>query len=261
MPQEPKYPVLTVIKSAEIINYLSTVIDNRGVSITELSKRLAIGKSTVHRILDTLLFCGYVEKNGETNCYRLGWRLYSIGQAVPQQNQIAALDKQILIDVAERTSEIVNLGVLRGAETVIISQVDGSVGSLRVSVQPGTVEPVYATALGKVILSGRDDSEIISLAKTLMPFELFTNKTVTNEKELLAVVHQAEKRGYALDNEEYTYGLVCMACPVRDYTGKIIAAISVSMPAARYNKASHARVLSALRDGTKNASYALGYRK
>ena len=137
MSQEPKYPVLTLIKSIEIINYLSTIIDNRGAYITELSQHLSLGKSSVHRLLDTLLYYGYVEKNEATKCYRLGWKLYTIGQMVPQQNQLASLDKQFMIEIAEKTAEIVNLGVLRDNETVIISQVDGSTSSLRVNVQQG----------------------------------------------------------------------------------------------------------------------------
>lgn len=260
MSQEPKYPVLTLIKSIEIINYLSTIIDNRGAYITELSQHLSLGKSSVHRLLDTLLYYGYVEKNEATKCYRLGWKLYTIGQMVPQQNQLASLDKQFMIEIAEKTAEIVNLGVLRDNETVIISQVDGSTSSLRVNVQQGTSEPVYATALGKVLLSEQSDMEILKILKTVEPFVPYTNRTISSGEGFLKAVRLARKRGFATDLEEFSTGLVCIACPVRDYTGKIIAAMSVSMPKVRYNRTSHAKILAALREGTKKASYALGYR-
>lgn len=260
MSETPRYPVLTVIKSIEIINYLSTMIDNRGATITELSKHLSLGKSSIHRLLDTLQYYNYIEKNELTKCYRLGWKLYTIGQKVPQQNQLASLDKQFMIEIAEQTAEIVNLSVLRDNETVIISQVDGSTSSLRVNMQQGTREPVYATALGKILLSEQSDGEILRILKTVEPFVSFTTRTISTEEDFLKAVHVARKRGFATDMEEFSPGLVCVACPVRDYTGKIIAAMSVSMPRARYNRTSHAKILAALREGTKKASYALGYR-
>ena len=88
MADEPKYPVKTVTKAIEIINYLAQDTGNRGIGVSELSRVLGMGKSTVHRLLDTLSFYGYVEQDGETNQYRLGWELYKIGQVVPQQNQL-----------------------------------------------------------------------------------------------------------------------------------------------------------------------------
>lgn len=260
MPQAPKYPVLTLIKSIEIINYLSMLIDNRGATITELGSYLSLGKSSIHRLLDTLLYYGYVEKNELTKCYRLGWKLYTIGQMVPQQNQLASLDKQFMIEIAERTAEIVNLGVLRDNETVIISQVDGSTSSLRVNMQQGTREPVYATALGKILFLEQSDEDILKILETAKPFVSYTSRTISSEEGFLKAVQQARKRGFATDLEEYSPGLVCIACPVRDYTRRIIAAMSVSLPKARYNRTSHAKVLAALQEGTKKASYALGYR-
>ena len=76
MADEPKYPVKTVTKAIEIINYLAQDTGNRGIGVSELSRVLGMGKSTVHRLLDTLSFYGYVEQDGETNQYRLGWELY-----------------------------------------------------------------------------------------------------------------------------------------------------------------------------------------
>ena len=92
MADEPKYPVKTVTKAIEIINYLAQDTGNRGIGVSELSRVLGMGKSTVHRLLDTLSFYGYVEQDGETNQYRLGWELYKIGQVVPQQNQLLNLN-------------------------------------------------------------------------------------------------------------------------------------------------------------------------
>ena len=104
---KPKYPVQTVSKAIEIINYLAKDTSNRGAGITELSREIGMGKSTIHRILDTLLYYGYIDKNWETNRYRLGWELYSVGQRVPRQNQIFNLDPAYLTALSQKTGETV----------------------------------------------------------------------------------------------------------------------------------------------------------
>ena len=73
MAQEPKYPVQTVMKALELLNHLAKNTGNLGAGVSELSDALGIGKSTVHRLLDTLQYYGYIEKSEETNRYRLGW--------------------------------------------------------------------------------------------------------------------------------------------------------------------------------------------
>ena len=159
----PKYPVQTVIKAIEIINFLAEESGNRGVGISEFSRELDMGKSTVHRLLDTLQYYGYVEKNEETNCYRLGWKLYRVGKMVPVQNQIFNLDQQYLVELNKKTRETVNLGVLKRNESVIISKIDGYNDGLRVVVAPAEREAVHATALGKMLISEMDDEQIRTL--------------------------------------------------------------------------------------------------
>ena len=85
MAQEPKYPVQTVMKALELLNHLAKNTGNLGAGVSELSDALGIGKSTVHRLLDTLQYYGYIEKSEETNRYRLGWELYKVGLSVPAQ--------------------------------------------------------------------------------------------------------------------------------------------------------------------------------
>lgn len=261
MTREPKYPAQTVVKAIEILNYLASDINNRGISISDISRQLGMGKSTVHRLLDTLLCYDFIEKNEETNCYRLGWKLYTIGKVVPQQNQLGNLDNRYLISVAKQTRETVNFGVLRHGEVVIIFQVDGSRDSnLRVNMRPGEIEPVYATALGKVMLSQMEKQEIVDVAQKVLPFKRYTENTIQTVEELLQELETVRKNGYAMDREEFATGLTCMACPIRDFTGKIVAAMSVSMPTVRYCEAAHNDILEVLREAVRRASHDLGYR-
>lgn len=258
--EPPKYPVQTVTKAIEIINLLAGESGNRGIGISEFSRELNMGKSTVHRLLDTLQYYGYVEKNEETNCYRLGWQLYRVGKMVPVQNQIFNLDQQYLVELNKRTRETVNLGILKRNESVIISKIDGYNDGLRVVVSPAEHEAVYATALGKALISEMDDEQIRAMIAETGKMQRFTEYTITTVDELLRETARVRAQGYAVDNQEYGMGLYCMARPVRDYTRRIIAAVSVSAPYARVTEELRENTLSALADCCNKISWDLGYR-
>lgn len=258
--EPPKYPVQTVIKAIELINFLAEESGNRGIGISEFSRELNMGKSTVHRLLDTLQYYGYVEKNEETNFYRLGWKLYSIGKMVPIQNQILNLDKRHLVELNKKTRETVNLGILKRNESVIISKIDGYSDGLRVVVSPAEREAVHATALGKVLVSELSEDEIRALIESDGKMQKYTENTITDIDSFLRETVKVREQGYAVDDQEYGMGLYCMARPVRDYTRRIIAAVSVSAPYARVSDESRKRVLAALAECCSNISWDLGYR-
>ena len=205
MADEPKYPVKTVTKAIEIINYLAQDTGNRGIGVSELSRVLGMGKSTVHRLLDTLSFYGYVEQDGETNQYRLGWELYKIGQVVPQQNQLLNLNP------------------------VMISEMDE--------------EEIWG------LFGGRE---------TLIPY---TPNTITSLPQLMREEARVRESGYAVDAEEYCIGLYCIAMPIRDYTGQIVAAVSVSTPSGLMDEDRKKLILEALSKCSRDISRSLGYQE
>jgi len=260
MNEMPKYPVQTVSKAIEILNYLAKDTSNRGAGITELSREMGMGKSTIHRILDTLLYYGYVDKNWETNRYRLGWSLYSVGQRVPRQNQIFNLDPSHLTALSQKTRETVNLGILKGTETIVISKIEGNNTGLHVGMQAGEHEAVHATGIGKVLISEMEEREIRALYAGQENLHRYTEKTVANVDELIEEVRRVRRLGYGMDDQEFGLGLICVAKPVRNYTGKIVAAISVSAPANRMGEEQRAVILAALEECCAEVSRTLGYR-
>lgn len=258
MTHEPKYPVQTVIKAIELIEFLAKD-SGKGVGISEISKELDMGKSTVHRLLDTLLCYGYVEKVSDSNRYRLGWELYKIGQVIPQQNQLFNLDQRYLMELSHKTQETVNLAILRNKETVLLSKLENSRDALRVSVNPGEYESIHATGLGKAMICEMRSDEINELFSGKEQLPVYTSHTIKNRRELLTELSLTKQRGYAVDNEEYCIGLYCIAMPVRDYTRKIIAAVSVSTPTVRMNPEKKQEIIKALKVCTDEISRALGY--
>lgn len=260
MVKEPKYPVQTVMKSIEIINCLAKNSTGQGVSISELSRVLGMGKSTIHRLLDTLQFYGYVEKIGEANRYRLGWELYKIGQVVPLQNQLINIDQRYLLELSNKTQEVVNLGILKQNETVLISKIEGAQNALKVNMNPGVYEAIHATAIGKMMISELDADQIKELFGNATTLPTYTPNTISTMADLLKEEKLTKQRGYSVDSEELYIGLYCIAMPLRDYSGKIIAAISVSTPTVRMNEEKKTLILESLRDTTRKISESLGYR-
>ena len=259
MADEPKYPVKTVTKAIEIINYLAQDTGNRGVGVSELGRVLHMGKSTVHRLLDTLSYYGYVEQDEETNQYRLGWELYKIGQVVPQQNQLLNLNSGYILELSRRTRATVNLGILKRGEILIISKIEGAYDNMHISVQPGEYEAVHATGMGKVMISELSDGEIRELFGDREIIPAYTPNTITSVSQLLREEAQVRLNGYAVDAEEYCLGLYCIAMPVRDYTGRIVAAVSVSSPAGRMDDERRDMILEALGKCSRDISRSLGY--
>ena len=260
MEAAPKYPVKTVTKAIEIINYLAQDTGNRGVGVSELGRVLHMGKSTVHRLLDTLSYYGYVEEDPETNQYRLGWELYKIGQAVPQQNQLLNLNSGYILELSRKTQATVNLGILKRGEIFIISKIEGAYDKAHLSVQGGEYEAVHATGMGKIMISEMNDEEIWELFRGREELPPCTPNTITSVSQLLREVAKVRRDGYAVDAEEYCLGLYCIAMPVRDYTEKIVAAVSVSSPAGRMDEERKRIILEALGKCSRDISRSLGYR-
>lgn len=229
----PKYPVQTLEKALDIINLLSKSGSKQPLGISEISRNLGLGKSTVHRILDTLVAYKYIEKCPRSHGYRLGWGLFEIGNMVPLKHDLYSFDYEILQDLCDEFCEAVNFGVRDGKDVVIVSKVDPET-RLKVNRQIGTREPLHATSLGKILISELTDEELNELFANA-ELEIYTVNTIGTLDGLKVELEKVRNQGFAIDNEELFHGLVCIAMAIRDYSNKIVAAISVSGPSFRMN--------------------------
>lgn len=259
MPQEPKYPVQTLMKALELLNYLAKHTGNLGAGISELSEASGLGKSTVHRLLDTLQYYGYIEKSSETNRYRLGWELYKIGQAVPAQNQLFNIDRTHLLELGKKVNETIDYGTIKGKETIIISKMEHTNSGMNTYIGPGEYESIHATALGKVMISEYSSEEMYALFDEKEKLPTYTPHTITTVSELIHEIETVRNQGYGVNNEEYWIGMYCLARPIRNYTGQIVAAVSASIPTFRMNDQKKEFVLAELKETALKISKELGY--
>ena len=255
---QPKYPVQTLSKALDIIMYLKNLPSSSGISILELSEALDMGRSSVHRILDTLLAYDFVEKAYNGSSYRLGWGLYDAGNMVPEQHVLTNANfYPIIEEVCRNVSETVNLGIQSGPDVIIIGKMEPNI-RIRANINVGGREPLYCTALGKLFMSEFTVQEVKDYFLKNKTDRL-TNNTIITAEDMLKELVNVKNRGYSVDMEEYFVGLICVAMPIRDHNGKIMAAISVSGPAERMVEAKRAKIISALKPACKQLSNFMGY--
>lgn len=216
--------VQTLDRALDIIELLS--LEKNGIGVTEISHKLDLHKSTVHRLLNALAVRGYVEKEDRHSKYSLGLKFVEIGSHRLNHLELKIEASPSLRSLADRNRQPVHLAILSGNEVVYIEKIE-PVANLRMYSQIGKRVPAYCSALGKSLLSEMKDDELKKLLCEI-EFKPFTPKTHSTIDQLIADVDSVRQKGWSLDDEEHEPGIRCIASPVRDYTGKIIAAVSVS---------------------------------
>lgn len=200
-------------------------------TLSEIAHDTGQAAATVYRILVTLETRGLAEFDPRTQTWAIGARAYVIGARYLRRTSLVERARPILRDLMETTGETANLGIERGGQVLFVAQTETH-ASIRAFFPPGTLSPMHASGIGKAILSAMGDARrdrIISAHG----LERFTANTITDPRDLLRDLDAAKANGFAVDREERTPGMICVAAPVRDATGEVAAGISVSGPAGR----------------------------
>jgi DNA-binding IclR family transcriptional regulator len=154
-----------------------------------------------------------------------------VGQSFLRSRELVVRARQFMREANEELGETVQLGILDDLDVVYIDKVEGN-RPLRLISSIGSRLPAYVTGIGKALLAGLDDSVLDSrFAGTKL--EEYTSRTIPTGDALIKVLHEVRKQGYAIDDGEYTLGVFCVAVPIRDGAGSVVAAMSCSVPKAR----------------------------
>ena len=227
------------------------------LGITDLSRRLALPKSTIQRLINNLAHRGLVEQDAATGKYRLGIGLFELGIRARSQMDLPSRAKPHLQSLTAAGGETSTLAILRGNEALYIERVK-STRMLRAS-SLGSRVPLHCTAVGKIMLTAMSEHEIDAIIQaTGMPPR--TTKTATDLTTLKAHIAQARKDGYVVDHEEFEDGLVCIAAPVFNYTADLIAAVGLSAPLMRANGDNVRDLVAAVVNAAQALSSEMGYR-
>lgn len=205
---------------------LEMLLASESVGTTEVAQALGVDKSAASRILHTLADCGFALQ-GAGRRYQAGPKLRARAQAMtlPAGVSIRERARPLLERLHEFTRETAHLAVRADDQVLYLDKVDTDL-PLRVDRPVGTLSPLHCTALGKIFLAFADGPLPRKLAS-------FTTRTPVSPQALQATIDRILTVGYSVDDEEFALGIRCVAAPLRDASGHVIAAIGVSGPTAR----------------------------
>jgi DNA-binding IclR family transcriptional regulator len=227
------------------------------ISLKELKERLDIDKSSVFRLLATLINKGYVEQDNLTKRYRLGLKILAISSRLYTRLKVNEQARPCLKELASKTGETSHLALCSNYESVLIDQEIGS-ELVSVNTQIGRREPLHATALGKVLLASFSKEEFEAFVSS-NGIAQYTPNTKISKAAFKKEIEKVRKTGFAIDDEEYKEGIRCIASPVRDSKGLTIAAIGISGPKERITKYRIHDLAKVVKEIAKKVSSRLGF--
>lgn len=255
------YVILTVTNALRLLEAFQ---DKDEIGVAELARRLGLHKNNVFRLLATLEQGGYIEQNPVNERYRLGLRCHLLGQAFVRGHGLLARARPLLEELAAETGETVHLAVLDPlAFRVVHLDGEAPVREIAARLRVGRATPLHCTALGKALLGCSAEARWRAYEEQVVSGDALpalTARTNRDPDKFFDELRSVAARGYAYDLEELEEGLACVAAPVFDAGGAVVAALSVSAPLVRHGEDGLAGALrTAVSGGAEALSRSLGH--
>jgi len=225
--------------------------------ITEIAKALNMQKSTVFRLVDTMVKNGIMRKTNDNQRYRLGLKLFELGGVVFSEFHLKDIANKYIHDLSEKCGETVHMGILNETSILSIESSDTR-NSLRPAILIGKTSPLHCTGIGKALFAFLDKTEQNELLNKIT-LDKYTNNTITKFELFVIELENIRERGYAVDDMEHEFGVRCIAAPIFDHTNKVIASLSISGPSVRVTPEKDEYLASQLIDICKTISTELGF--
>lgn len=256
--EKSEYLIQSVSHALDLLEQFHDEVDELGV--TELSKRLKLHKNNVFRLLATLESRGYIDQNKVTENYRLGLKTLELGQTFVKQMGLLRQSRPVLEWLVRQCNETSYIAILKDFDIIYLDAVETDL-TVRVVTRVGSRLPAYCSAAGKAQLAYLSEEELDSYFSG-KEMKRYTQNTVTDVSELKKELKKITEQGYSLDNEELDTGVRCVGAPIRDYTRRIIGAVSISGPSMRLSADRIDKELVPLaKKAAEEISMKLGYHK
>ena len=227
------------------------------IGISELSRRLGVAKSTVHRLAATLAAEGLLEQDRETEKYRLGIALFRLGALVRRRMDVSSQGRPYLYQLREKTNETVHLAILDGCEIMYVYNLE-STQAIRMRSDLGVRKPAYCTAEGQAILAFQSEAVVDAvIVQGLVPR---TPQTITDAAKLIKALALVRQRGCAIEDEESEIGMRGISAPIRNDAGEVVAAVGLAGPVTRLSKKAITTFIPHVIETADLVSRRLGYR-
>lgn len=229
---KPKNIIQSIERASTLLDILGRF--PQGQSLGILSEMAGLSKGTTHRLLSTLSYLGYVRQDSSTKAYALGFKLAELGNLLLSQLDLRNVARSHLIHLAEQMQETVHLVIRDYDEALYIDKVDLYLkeAGLQMVSRLGSRIPMHSCAVGKILLA----SLSIKMVEQIVNSKGLTGRTehtITETSDLMKHLDMVRKNGFAIDNEENEKGIRCVAAPIFNGTGDVLAAISMSGPTTR----------------------------
>ncbi|MFZ5643024.1 MAG: IclR family transcriptional regulator [Bacillota bacterium] len=247
-------PVHSVERALLILEALGR--SPQGFGCTELGQLIGLHKSTVHRLVSTLLSYGFVEKDSNNDKYRLGTKVLHLGLEALNSLDFRKAAIPYIQELVQISRETVQLAVLDGNEILVVER-DHSPEALTVNL--GLRGQVHCTAEGKILLAYLTAENVMNILKG-QKLHQYTINTITEIKQLISHLEKVRAQGFALNAEEMVEGVRAIAAPVYNHKGEVIAGLSITGPSSRLTLERIYRLVSVLKETCTSISMHLGYK-
>ncbi|PLS18617.1 IclR family transcriptional regulator [Bacillus sp. M6-12] len=226
------------------------------LSVTEIAKNLNLPKSTAHRLITTMVNEGFLSKNPNTNRYRLGLSLLSLGGVIFSHRDLYIEAQPVLKRLVDQLGETAHICLLEHDEVVYFVRTECK-DSSRLLTQMGRKSPFHCTSEGLAILAFQPEKTVKKLlSKNLYAY---TPYTITDNDSLKDELTKIKKSGYALSRDQFYEGFVGIAAPIRDFNGSVTSAISVIGPTSRITEDRYSYFIKHITNAAKEVSNLLGF--
>ncbi|WP_327297863.1 MULTISPECIES: IclR family transcriptional regulator [unclassified Streptomyces] len=232
---------------------------NGSLSAPDVTRRLQLPRTTVHELLTTLAARSYlVPVPEQPGHYRLGVRTYQLGSRYAEQLDLAAEGRRVAREVAETCDETVHVAILEDTDVIYVAKVD-STHAVRMVSAAGRRLPAHCTSVGKMLLASLPDAELTARISG-RELSAMTPDSVTDPAALREALALVRERGVAAEHRESNPDVSCVAAPVRDGSGQVVAALSISVPMIRWSEERERELAQLALDGAAELSTRLGHR-
>lgn len=246
---------LLLTKGLRLLRYVSTKGE---CGVRDLARQTGLGPTVVHRLVTSLVDEGFLERNEQSGRYRVGAQAFEVGRAFLKSARIETCAPPVMEKIVDRGQFNAFLGVMRGSMVVYLSAMQDN-GPMTVRMGPGAEAPLHATAMGKVLLAELPDEEI--LQKIDLYRRRFESAPTVDTNLLLAEINTVRRSGYAYSEEEAFQGVVAAGVPVRDFSRRVVAALSLAMPTTILNDDTRDQLISEALVTGASISHCMGDRE
>lgn len=215
---------------------LETLAETGPVTLAALCQRLDLNKSTIHRLLSSLIYTGYVRQEPETGKYALSYKLLTLSNKILGHMDILETVRPFFRQLSQDTGETVHFVQLDGVEAIYIYKQESYQNSIRMASMVGNRIPLFCSGVGKAMMADMDNEQVRGIWEN-SNIRKMTSKTVTDYSGFQEIIEEVRQKGYALDNEEHELGVRCIAASIPDYKGRPTHAFSISAPVTRMSDA------------------------